>query len=331
MALSVYGCDWQAGTGDPPAGMPLLVIVDSGSAPARTGWMYRLMSAPDMTKMQPGDIVQLWNEKRAGEMPDPEVCLGLVENAHALSLKVAYGGDMVDPATGWSYLPDMTVLTACDYYGLHATVRSAVPGKTMYGKPVIVTELEKDPDLPEDWARVVPWLSNCPVPAFFFTWKWRGGDSRLNLADHPDVVAAIVALNAGGTVSTPTPIENLDPETLAEDNLSLSLNQYQAQGNPITMDVVRQFATQLGVTGDLTTFLQMASDYEPQGETNMAVDINDPVIVDLKKQIADFTEGMRRIVEGKYNGAEGAAAIVVALEGGKDDSIQPQPDYAPKA
>jgi hypothetical protein len=81
---------------------------------------------------------------------------------------------------------------------------------------------------------------------------------------------------------------------------------------------------------DLQAQVRAFNQQQPQGGTEV-VDANDPVILDLKKQIADFTEGMRRIVEGKYNGAEGAAAIVVALEGGKDDTIQPQPDYAPKA
>lgn len=68
------------------------------------------------------------------------------------------------------------------------------------------------------------------------------------------------------------------------------------------------------------------------------VDPNDPVIVDLKNQLntvhtqmADFTQALRDLTEGKYQGASGAAGEVVALEGGNDPSIQPQPDYVPKA
>jgi hypothetical protein len=45
----------------------------------------------------------------------------------------------------------------------------------------------------------------------------------------------------------------------------------------------------------------------------------------LEKQVPLQTEGLRRVTEGHYNGAEGSAAIVVALEGG-NTTINPQPD-----
>ncbi|MDE2101838.1 MAG: hypothetical protein KGL39_31620 [Patescibacteria group bacterium] len=68
-----------------------------------------------------------------------------------------------------------------------------------------------------------------------------------------------------------------------------------------------------------------------QGETNVPIDPDVQKALDtINKRIADQTEGLRRVVEGKYSGPAGAAAIVVALEGGSDSSIQPQPDYTPK-
>ena len=45
----------------------------------------------------------------------------------------------------------------------------------------------------------------------------------------------------------------------------------------------------------------------------------------LEKQIPLQTEGLRRVTEGHYNGAQGSGAIVVALEGGQT-TIHPQPD-----
>ena len=51
---------------------------------------------------------------------------------------------------------------------------------------------------------------------------------------------------------------------------------------------------------------------------------------DINARIADQTQGLRRVVEGKYQGADGAAGIVVALEGG-NTTIDAQPDYVPKA
>lgn len=90
-----------------------------------------------------------------------------------------------------------------------------------------------------------------------------------------------------------------------------------------------QVADALDIPGAQEAVRQINATYT--GGSAMAVDANDPVIVGLKKQIADFTEGMRRIVEGKYGGADGAAAIVVALEGGADATLVPQPDYSPKA
>jgi hypothetical protein len=45
----------------------------------------------------------------------------------------------------------------------------------------------------------------------------------------------------------------------------------------------------------------------------------------LEKQVPLQTEGLRRVTEGHYTGANGSAAIVVALEGG-NTTIHPQPD-----
>lgn len=46
----------------------------------------------------------------------------------------------------------------------------------------------------------------------------------------------------------------------------------------------------------------------------------------LEVQVPLQTEGLRRVTEGKYNGAQGSGAIVVALEGGQT-TIKPQPDF----
>lgn len=45
----------------------------------------------------------------------------------------------------------------------------------------------------------------------------------------------------------------------------------------------------------------------------------------LEKQVPLQTEGLRRVTEGHYNGAQGSAAIVLALEG-TQSPIHPQPD-----
>lgn len=47
-------------------------------------------------------------------------------------------------------------------------------------------------------------------------------------------------------------------------------------------------------------------------------------IKQLSAQVAALTKGMRQILEGKLDGADGAAGTVVALEGGQT-SIQVRP------
>lgn len=47
-------------------------------------------------------------------------------------------------------------------------------------------------------------------------------------------------------------------------------------------------------------------------------------------RVASQTEGLRRVVEGRYSGADGAAGKVVELEGG-NTTISPQPDFTDAA
>lgn len=217
------GANYQAGTGEPPAGLPLLVIVDAGSAPARDGWLYRLMDPGDMTKLAAGSRVQLWNEQDSPT--DRAERLAAIAAAYALGLLVVYGGDVVDPATGWSAEPDMTVLAQCDYYGLHATVNSPVPPAVLYGKPVIVTELEKTPRVDSEWSLVPPWMAVCPAPAFFFAWRWRDNAAQqVDLADHPDIAARIVALNQ--TSGEPTVAVDPSVQQVLDQNAYIAQAQY---------------------------------------------------------------------------------------------------------
>ena len=51
-------------------------------------------------------------------------------------------------------------------------------------------------------------------------------------------------------------------------------------------------------------------------------------IANLERQQGRQTEGLRRVTEGRYNGAEGSAGIVVELEGGQT-TVNAQPDYSP--
>ncbi len=67
---------------------------------------------------------------------------------------------------------------------------------------------------------------------------------------------------------------------------------------------------------------------KPEGVPPVAVDPIQQQLDDIKKQIADQTQGLRRVTEGHYNGAGGSAAIVLALEGkNPPDPIAPQPDF----
>lgn len=50
-------------------------------------------------------------------------------------------------------------------------------------------------------------------------------------------------------------------------------------------------------------------------------------LAQLEKQVPLQTEGLRRVTEGHYTGADGSAAIVLALEGNDPPKpISPQPD-----
>lgn len=257
--IKVAGANWQAGTEDCP--LPRWVIVDAGSKPSAEGYGYRLMDPRDCVWLPDGALCQPFNER--------DYIPALLSRREAVSLvrqkrpdlQIVYGGDTVDPATGWSYSPPSAAVSECDYYGLHATATSPYAPAMLYGKPVIVTELEKDPANLAEWLLIARWMARSEAPCFFFTWEWRDGDSRLNLKDRAEVVAAIAALNSGGV--------------------------------EVDLDVEK------------------------------ALD-------DINHRISLQTEGLRRVTEGKYNGAAGSAGIVVELEGGQT-TVDAQPDYSPKA
>ncbi len=64
---------------------------------------------------------------------------------------------------------------------------------------------------------------------------------------------------------------------------------------------------------------------DPQGVAPMPT--IEERLTQLEKQVPLQTEGLRRVTEGKYNGAEGSAGIVVELEGHLDPGLKPQPDF----
>lgn len=65
------------------------------------------------------------------------------------------------------------------------------------------------------------------------------------------------------------------------------------------------------------------------GDTPVADDTLDGLakrVAQLEKQVPRQTEGLRRVTEGKYQGAAGSAGIVVELEGGQT-TVNAQPDF----
>lgn len=66
-----------------------------------------------------------------------------------------------------------------------------------------------------------------------------------------------------------------------------------------------------------------------QGAQPMPIDPDTQAALNaINQRIADQTEGLRRVTEGKYNGPDGSAAMVLAIEGkNPPDPITPQPDF----
>lgn len=191
------GFNYQAGTGDCP--YRKLVIVDQGQAPAAAGDVLRYMHDEDVFFAPEDAIVQFWNERRKGEMPDTATCIAFLERLKAArpDLQLVYPGDVVDPPTGWSYEPDPALVPYFKFYGLHAAAWSPVPPATLHGLAVIVTEWEFDPEHPEQLELALPWARACPAPAYFFIWIWRGGDQRVNFAAQPDLCRQLAELSTG--------------------------------------------------------------------------------------------------------------------------------------
>lgn len=193
--------------GNPPVPddrIPAFVICNKGEIPDREAWAIRLIDWHDVTKLERGNRVQLWNEDGAGEMPSDDECITAINLAHSLGMYIIYGGDIVDGATGLSKPPRMNIVKLCDIYGVHCAIWCPKVPVIMYGLPTVVTEVEQDP-AHVDWNAVVTFQKRCVPPSFYFTLDWLNQSVATSVIDLIDAPADIIKQIGDLNVSDPTP------------------------------------------------------------------------------------------------------------------------------